>query len=67
MNNIAALLSYIIPGYLDRALKGGVGDIVLNAGPMVQFVFNDFTVLFYSVLGYNLFKIKIVTPSRSRI
>jgi len=38
VNNIVALLSYIVPGYLDRALKGGVGDIVLNAGPMVQFV-----------------------------
>lgn len=38
MNNIVALLSYIVPGYLDKALKGGVGDIVLNAGPMVQFV-----------------------------
>ena len=38
MDNTITFLTFVMPGYLDGVLKNGVGDIVLNAGPMVQFV-----------------------------
>ena len=50
MNNIITLFSSIIPGLFGRSLKGGVGDIVLSAGPMVQFVL--LVLLFFSVVSW---------------
>ena len=52
MNNIIALLSSVIPGFSGGALKGGVGDIVLNAGPMVQFVL--VILLFFSIISWTI-------------
>jgi biopolymer transport protein TolQ len=50
MNSIVLLYGSVIPGFLDRVLKGGVGEIVLNAGPMVQFVL--VILLFFSVVSW---------------
>ncbi|MFH2011176.1 MAG: protein TolQ [Pseudomonadota bacterium] len=50
MNTISTLLSYLVPGYLDKVLKGGAGDIILNAGPMVQFVL--IILLFFSIISW---------------
>ena len=50
MNSIVLLYGSIFPGFLDRVLKGGVGEIVLNAGPMVQFVL--VILLFFSVVSW---------------
>ena len=50
MNNIVTLISSIVPEYFGNSLKGGVGDIVLNAGPMVQLVL--VVLLLFSVVSW---------------
>ena len=50
MTNELAFFIATIPGFFSGALKGGVGDIVLNAGPMVQFVL--IVLLFFSIISW---------------
>ncbi|MDY6857157.1 MAG: protein TolQ [Thermodesulfobacteriota bacterium] len=50
MNSIVFLYNSVFPGFLERVFKGGVGEIVLNAGPMVQFVL--VVLLFFSVVSW---------------
>lgn len=50
MSSILSLSTFVMPGYLDEILKGGVGNIILNAGPMVQFVL--VVLLIFSVVSW---------------
>ncbi len=52
MNSVFTFLGFLAPGYLENSLKGGVGHIVLNAGPMVQLVL--LVLLIFSVVSWTI-------------
>ena len=63
MSSILNLLTYVTPGYLGGVFKGGVGSIILNAGPMVQFVL--VVLLVFSVVSWAIIFDKLKSIRRA--